>query len=590
MLTDVNRFTATPQFTATPNSWLQLISRFNTDVASDKRTYFFPVSSAGEVQTGVYNEDVISNRVLNFDFLGKANFNMSSDINLTATAGWSYSDRKYQRNTGRITGFLVNSTKQTTSLNTAAEASILQIAKLNRRYNRGYAVLNFDFYDSVFLNVSGALENSSTINGSFFYPSTDVAWNFQKSNSESAFSFGKLRASWGKVGVQPSAHRFQTLAEGSFSYSTLNNPLDIDLFGGGYRVDNNLGNPDLEPEIKTEWEIGADLRFLENKLSLSLTYYQNDIDGILLNVDLAPSSGYSTKYGNFGSMENKGFEVDMSFDLINKQDLSLDVSLNWSTNDNIVTNLAGTESIYLGGGNVYSAAVVGHPLGVIYGRGSQVDDNGDFILNNNGFPILTNGLVVLGDPNPDWRGGITLNFSYKKLRLSTVIEHSSGGEFNPRTLHVLNRWGMTMETANMVTLDQNLVNYSGSVVPMGSTVRGNIKNFGAGPVLLDETWYRTGIGGGLGDNQAYNFNIYDATFTKVRELSLSYLIDSSTLGASSFVDNIEVTVTGRNLLNFNRVPGIDPEINQNGVGNAMGVEYFTNPQTKSILTSVKFNF
>ena len=269
----------------------------------------------------------------------------------------------------------------------------------------------------MFLNVSGALENSSTINGSFFYPSTDVAWNFQKSNSESAFSFGKLRASWGKVGVQPSAHRFQTLAEGSFSYSTLNNPLDIDLFGGGYRVDNNLGNPDLEPEIKTEWEIGADLRFLENKLSLSLTYYQNDIDGILLNVDLAPSSGYSTKYGNFGSMENKGFEVDMSFDLINKQDLSLDASLNWSTNDNIVTNLAGTESIYLGGGNVYSAAVVGHPLGVIYGRGSQVDDNGDFILNNNGFPILTNGLVVLGDPNPDWRGGITLNFSYKKLAL-----------------------------------------------------------------------------------------------------------------------------------------------------------------------------
>mgnify|MGYP005670667937 FL=1 len=346
MLTDVNRFTATPQFIATPNSWLQLISRFNTDVASDKRTYFFPVSSAGEVQTGVYNEDVISNRVLNFDFLGKANFNLSSDINLTATAGWSYSDRKYQRNTGRITGFLVNSTKQTTSLNTAAEASILQIAKLNRRYNRGYAVLNFDFYDSVFLNVSGALENSSTINGSFFYPSTDVAWNFQKSNSESAFSFGKLRASWGKVGVQPSAHRFQTLAEGSFSYSTLNNPLDIDLFGGGYRVDNNLGNPDLEPEIKTEWEIGADLRFLENKLSLSLTYYQNDIDGILLNVDLAPSSGYSTKYGNFGSMENKGFEVDMSFDLINKQDLSLDASLNWSTNDNIVTNLAGTCSFY----------------------------------------------------------------------------------------------------------------------------------------------------------------------------------------------------------------------------------------------------
>ncbi len=100
------------------------------------------------------------------------------------------------------------------------------------------------------------------------------------------FLFGKLRASYGVVGVQPSAHRFETLAEGGFSYSTYSDPLVIDSFGGGFRLDNNLGNPNLKPEIKTEWEIGTDLRFLDNDLIFSFTYYNNKIEDILLNVDL----------------------------------------------------------------------------------------------------------------------------------------------------------------------------------------------------------------------------------------------------------------------------------------------------------------
>ena len=95
----------------------------------------------------------------------------------------------------------------------------------------------------------------------FFYPSVDAAWNFTKRALESSIlSFGKLRASWGKVGVQPSPHQFQTLAEGGFSYSTYSDPIAIDSFGGGYRLDNNLGNPNLEPEVKTEWEVGADFK------------------------------------------------------------------------------------------------------------------------------------------------------------------------------------------------------------------------------------------------------------------------------------------------------------------------------------------
>ena len=88
-------------------------------------------------------------------------------------------------------------------------------------------------------------------------------------------------------------------------------------------MDNNLGNHNLEPEIKTEWEIGADLRFLDDRMSLSFTYYDNIIEGILLDVTLSPSSGYATQYGNYGEMTNIGMEIDWGYDIIDEADFGL---------------------------------------------------------------------------------------------------------------------------------------------------------------------------------------------------------------------------------------------------------------------------
>ena len=589
--TKVNRVTVTPQLTIKPANWLSIITRGNIDVADDKRTYFFPLGDASSRANGQYQEDALDIRNSALDIIGKANFQLSDDVNLTATAGWSYNDRKYSRLSGNITGFLVNSSKRTTALNTSAEASTFDGFKTFRRSNRGYGILNFDISDELFITASGALEASSTINGTFFYPAADAAWVLTENTIDSdIMSFAKLRASWGQVGVQPSPHQFETLAEGGFGYSTYSDPLDSNLFGGGFRLDNNLGNPNLEPEIKTEWEIGGDFRFLDDKVSLSVTYYDNVIEGILLNVSLSPSTGYSTQYGNYGEMTNKGTEIDLGLDLINTSEFGLSTAINWSTNENEVTDLFGTESINLSpGASVSSRAVVGYPLGALYGTGSQTNSDGSFILNSNGFPQITSSPIVLGDPNPDWRGGISLSMRYKKFRLNAVLEHSEGGDFSPRTLWVLNRFGTTQETANRLTLDQPLVNYRGNTIPAGTTVRGNVRDFGAGPVLLDENWYRTGIGGGFGDNQAYNFSIADATFTKLRDLSLSYVIDTP-LVTNIGLSDVIVSLTGRDLININNVEGIDPEINTKGVSVAQGVEYFTNPQTKGFLFSLTINY
>lgn len=590
--TRVNRFMISPQFTITPTDWLQVILRAGVDVYNDARVYFFPIGSASHT-AGSFTEEGINEQEINFDGIAKGSFNLTSDISLQATLGWNINDRKRRTNYALLEGFQVNTKKQTTDLNTARDATEVSNGKLFRRSNRGYAVLGFELYDQLNVTMSGALEAASSVKGSFFYPAVEAAWRLTEAFDIGGpiLSFAKLRATWGKVGVQPNAHRFETLAEGGFTYSTYSDPLSVAQFGGGFRLDDDLGNPDLKPEIKTEWEIGADVRLFEDKLAIGATYYQNEITGILINLDLTPSQGYDTQYANAASMENKGFEMDLDYTVYQKGDWNIGVFGNFSDNNNKVTDLAGTETINLtSGASVSSRAVVGHPIGVLYGTSSQKNDDGSFILDANGFPQLTARPEILGDPNPNWRTGFGVRANWKSLALNVLFDHSNGGDFSPRTLWVLRRFGTTEETANYFTTATDLVNYGGTTVPSGTLVRGKIENFGDGDVLLDESWYRTGIGGGFGDNQAYNFSIEDATFTRLRELSLSYTINFPGFQEATKLNSIVLTATGRNLILWTDLVGIDPEINQYGVSSGFGLDYFTNPSTKSFLFSVAVNF
>ncbi|MEM1120402.1 MAG: SusC/RagA family TonB-linked outer membrane protein [Bacteroidota bacterium] len=589
--TRVNRYTFSADMDINPTSTTTIKLRGGVDGFDDRRVYFFPIGSASRV-AGLLEEESISRLETNFDAIIRNNFTINSDISFQATLGWNYNDRRIKRLSSLVQGFLANVRKPTSDLNADAAASQYENSRTNIRSNRGYAVLNFDLYDRLYVNLTGALEASSTVMGTFFYPSADVAYQLiNPGNSIGILDFAKIRASYGRVGIQAPAHRWETLAEGGFTYSSYSDPLQIALFGGGFRLDDDKGNPDLEPEIKTEFEIGADLRLFNEKLSLGMTYYQNKITGMIIDVDLTPSSGFDTQTLNAAEMENKGFELEADYSLLKKGDWDIGAFLNFGLNRNEVLDLRGTETINLTpGASVSSRAIVGEQLGVLFGTSSQMDERGNLILNEDGFPQLTNRPVVLGDPNPDWRGGLGIRLKWKGLFANAIIEHSQGGDFSPRTLWVLRRFGTTNETANRITLDQDLVNFAGNTIAAGTTVRGNIEDFGAGPVLLDETWYRTGIGGGFGDNQAYNFSIFDATFTRFRELSLGYVFNGQKLRDATKLGSITVTLTGRNLFLIDDIPGIDPEVNQFGVSNGFGLDYFTNPSTRSYLFSVKISY
>ena len=329
----VNRSIFATDVKIQPTKWMQFTFRGGLDKASDQRNYFFPVSSAGFRSPGVFAEDLIEEQELNFDAIGKAKYQINPAIKGAITLGWNINDRQRTISSKELKGFLATAIPEINSLNGPISQTTIDNTQRHIRSNRGFAILSTNLYDQLFLTASGGLEATSSIAGTFFYPAMDAAWQFTKAiPMPNWFNFGKLRTSFGQVGIQPAPHRFRILAEDQFEYATYSDPLAVNLFGGGFRIDDDKGNANLRPEIKTEWEIGMDVRLLQNNLTFSATYYQNWIKDVLFYLDLSPSSGYDTQYDNGGKMSNKGFEATLDYAMLTKGNWTISSYANFSQN------------------------------------------------------------------------------------------------------------------------------------------------------------------------------------------------------------------------------------------------------------------
>lgn len=586
----VDRFMLSSEISSNPLPWLELILRGGVDAYFDKRIYFFPIGSAGERSVGSYRNEKISEVEKNLDLIGKVTKDLTQKLTGTFILGGNINDRQREILYAEAANFLDDITLQnfvlTSDANTHAINSIRHVGS-----NRGYATIGLEYDNQLFVNMGGALEAASTISSNFFYPSADIAWQFTRLpvfENSNFLSFGKLRAAWGKVGVQPLPYNFVTTFETAV-YNAYDDGLALTNFGGGYRLDNSKGNENLKPEIKTEWEIGADLRFWRNKIGLSLTYYQNEVKDILLNIALPPSSGFTSQYTNAASIENKGFEADFKYEAFKNKDWNVQLFANYSRNRNKVLSLSGTGTIDLTTQSVSSRAVEGYPLGVLWGPRALRDNKGDLLLDANGFPQLDNEQGVVGDPNPDWRGGAGMSATYKGFDFNILFETFQGGDISQGTKSVLYNFGTHADVGNEITLTEPLKKANGTIVPAGTTVRGNIGNFGAGNVLLDETWYST-LGGGLGSTSIREFFVEDASWTRLREVSLGYTLSTPGFKRATKFSSMRFSITGRNLVLWTDIVGFDPEVNQSGVNNGFGTEYFTNPSTRSWLFTVNLNF
>ena len=573
---DVNRFIINPELTVDPVHWLKIILRGGMDYYNDTRSEFYPIGSASSTRSGGYwSQTDIVNKELNFDGIAIANHDFNENIEVSATLGFNYNDRDRVVNYNTISPFAVDSDLTTPDLNPDQSATSWDRTLTKIRSNRGYGILGINLYEQLFINLSGAMEAASTIKGSFFYPSVELAWQFTDILPTEVMSFGKFRATWGKVGIQPEPYKFETLATTGFS-----------SFGGAFMVDSEKGNSNLRPEIKTEWEVGTDLRFFKDWISLGVTYYSNETKDILFAVKANPSSGFSTNYKNAAVIENKGLEIDFTSKLMQTEDLRLSLNANYNNNRNKVVDIAGAETVDIGG---TSKAVKGYPMSSFYLPGTLRNADNSLDLDANGFPQLDTESRVLGDPNPDWRGGLGMSFEYKDFDFNFLFEHSHGGDYINRTNIVLYGFGNHANVAKEITLSEELVNVNGDVFAAGTTVRGNIRDFGNGNVLLEESWYR-GIGGGLGFNKTNDLYIEDATWTKLRNVTVGYTLTNLKLSKKLALESLRVSVTGRDLILWTDILDVDPETNNYGVSNAFGMNYFNNPGTRSFLFNIQANF
>ncbi len=568
-----------------------LTARLGLDFAKDDRVTFFPVNSAGDAQSGSYKEDHIFEKQGTFDLFVRTMHTISSDFNFSWILGGQYSGRYYKSTAGSMSNF-INPVDQIYDYeNATAENRSPSQYLSDKHVLGGYLVLNFDILNQFLVESTVRAEKSNAFADVIIYPSVSLGWQFTKIMAKNdILTFGKLRAAYGTVGVEPPLYISRTDIVAGSTGDGWGTDLSASHYGGSLQKSSVQGNPDIEPERKTEIEVGMDLRLLKNRVTINASYYSNKTEGAIFAVDVPASTGYTSQLDNAATLTNKGIELDVVGTVIKTKDFKWDLLLNFSKNKNMVEDLKGTKSIFLNGfTGTSSRAVEGQPLGVLWGGVWDRDASGKLILDANGFPQQALEEGVLGDPNPDWRGGLGTNLNYKGFGVNVLFDASQGGDAWAGTHGVLNHFGIAPVTANEVKLTKDVVDYGGVTHAAGTTVRGNLKNFGAGDVLLNEAWY-TGLGGGFGP-VAEQF-VHDASWIRLREVGVSYSLPTSLLSKVKLT-NLVLSASARNVFlwsDFADKYGTDPETNLTGVSNGRGLDYFNNPSTRSVFFKIQIGF
>lgn len=606
--TNVGRVLGNLELNYELTDWLNLKANMGVDSYTDRRTDFFNAISA-VVPGGSFTEQTITETQWNTNLYAIAKKKFSEAFGGSLTVGFNYNKQDLYAIGATGIGFIVpNAPPNMGNTDPTTRVAFNGIQQI--RTAASFVDANIDIANQLFLNFTGRAESSSTFGPDaqslFFYPSASAAWQFtQLTTNKSVLNFGKLRASFGVVGRQPAPYQNLTTYPTQAYGETWGGTLSGGVYGvGGYQISNILGNPSIKPERKSEVEGGFDLRFFQDRVAFSATAFYNKTTDVILPVNIASSTGFASRVSNAASIENKGLEFSLEPTWVRSQNgFTWSTSFMWSNYRNKVLDLSGAESVFLTGGGFSdgsSRAVEGQPLGVLWGTFYGKNEDGSYVLDENGFPTLNPAEGVIGNPNPQYRMSIGNTFRYKGVTLYALFDMQAGGEMWNGTRGALMNYGTAAasayettvtaaEAAAIRTFDGGTVADAGRAILNGDgtyTFRGTVGDFGGGKVALDEAWY-TNTGGGFGVNGAY---VEKSNWSRLREVTLSYTINGSGFKRATKLGAITVGVTGRNLALWTPYQGIDPETNLTGANNGRGIDYFQNPNTRSILFKLTITY
>lgn len=555
---------------------LSLMIRSGTDYWSDTR---INVSNFLRVRNGVrtpgrYSEEVLRSQETNSDFMLTYNKNINADFGLNVQVGGIKRTNYYKRNYFYVGELVVdglyNAGNSVPSQNTIES----EIRKSETQSLFGTA--NLSWRDALFLDLTARNDWSSTLPAnarSYFYPSASLSAVLTelfdvKSN---VFTFGKVRASYAQVGNDATPYQLaQTyLASGSWNGAVPK-----------FSENTQIANSGLKPEITTGLELGADLRFLKGKIGLDVTYYNQTTKDQILGVEISKASGYNTRILNAGKITNKGIEISISGTPVKLPGgFSWDVSLNWARNRNKVVELAEGLTTYTLATQrgMSSEARVGQPYGTFYGVGFQ-KYNGQVVYGANGLPLTAAG-QKLGNIQPDWIGGMLNTLNYKGWSLSALVDVRMGGDIYDEGTGTARWTGQYAETA--LGREEGVIGQGVREVTAADGSKSYIPN---DIIVTANQLY------GYSNPRNYHESaIFDASYVKLRELSLGYSFSPSLLKKVK-IQSVKISLVGRNVwMIFKNTPHIDPEIDAKG-GNQQGFGYGELPSSRSIGANLSLSF
>ena len=624
-----NRLITSLQMNYTFNDYANIRFRYGVDYVDEQRQYRRAPSTKA-VLNGSYREDEISFRESNTELLLNLDFSPNEDntIDVEAKLGTNLMSQIANFGIANNPELQIFGTDPSIYTLTNSRSGVLvESQKTNAKINSVFGLVSLDYKNKVYLDFTYRNDWTSSLvnplvgkdqsNFSFGYPSASSSILVHELvDLPSEIDFFKVRTSYAEVG------------NGAPAYSFGNTFTPQAAFGNSpaYTINRTISDPNLKNERTTAAEIGFDIRAFSNLIGLDLTFYKMNSFDQIISLPIAKTSGYDFTLTNGGEISNTGIEASLDINYLNTGDFKASSTINFGKNRAIVEELpevitSGRYSIVAdvfpgdeGGSDLELVAEKGKLLGQLYGLGFQRGPDGR-IIHENGLPLLTDEKVSAGSYQPDFRLGWYNEFSYKDLKFSFLFDGQVGGKIYSRS-HALYATGgaITNEddpNLNLSTMDGRSV-YSVSYDSSGNPVYTAEPGSGAGVVgpgwmydgsgNLVENTVAVPPGGAAYTGYFYNYygngfnrdNIeaatYDATYFKLREVSFSYDLTDK-LASSLGFRYATLSIIGRNLLLFSKVPTIDPETYsiRNGIF-VNGFESTSIPTTRSFGVNVKLGF
>lgn len=541
-----------------------IVTNFSTSTLYTPKSYIY---YGGAQFDGNYSERRQSNFQIVTDAMLTYNTSVINGLKATFSAGVS---NRYNKN-----GYL---SANTNGLNVPAlynlDNTVGAVSATNRnaerKVNSIFGYLDLDYKQMIFLGITGRKDFTTTLqkpNNSYFYPSASVGiipttiFKFPE-----VISYFKLRGSWASVSTD-----LITLGTGEGIYRDWYATLPV--FSPGPRWNGNnaslnlpglLVQSNIKPNTTLSQEYGTEIRILKNRLGADFTYFSYIDKNFAISAPVSTASGYNSQLVNGDKISRRGIEFILSGTPIRTSFFKWDIAANYSKVHSYAKE-------YYGGDTMRNAIKLNERLDVFRSWDWQRSPDGEIVYGSNGFPAYIDHVVNMGHTDPDFIFGITNNFKYKNIGLSFSFDGRIGGIMYNGVEQKLFEGGTHPETANSYRDDAYLGDKTfigpGVVVTSGDAqydIQGNIisdtRKFApnAKKVNYIDWIFATYVNGVPGAN------MYKNSFIKLREAVVTYSAGSRLVKKTPFKE-ISISVTGRNLLLFTKVPFVDPDGSNGGL-------------------------